>query len=208
MAKIESPFHLLDDYLPVGAYKKVEEYLLFYKVHFTISRARTTVLGNYRSRHSNKNHRISVNGNLNKFSFLITLLHELGHLVAFEKYGPGIPSHGTEWKNEYGKILASFIRKDIFPEDVKMELMQTLKNPAASSCAEASLLRVLRKYDAPVPGVILVEELPDESYFIIRGGRLFQKVKKIRKRFLCKDIGNGRMYLFSPVAEVKKVEGG
>ncbi len=206
MAKIESPFSLLDDYLPEGAYKKVEEYLLFYKVHFTISRARTTVLGNYRSRHDNKNHRISVNGNLNKFSFLITLLHELGHLVAFEKFGPGIPSHGAEWKNEYGKILASFIKKDIFPEDVKLELSQTLKNPAASSCAEDSLLRVLRKYDAPVPGVLLVEEVPDESYFIIRGGRLFQKVKKVRKRFLCKDIGNGRMYLFSPVAEVKMVD--
>lgn len=207
MAKIESPFKVLNNYLPEGAYLKVEEYLLFYKVHFTISRARTTVLGNYRSRHKNKNHRISVNGNLNKFSFLITLLHELGHLVAFEKYGPGIPSHGAEWKSEYGKILASFIKKDIFPEDIKRELLQTLKNPAASSCAEASLLRVLRRYDAPVPGVLLIEDLPDESYFIIRGGRLFQKVKKVRKRFLCKDIGNGRMYLFSPVAEVKKVEG-
>lgn len=207
MAKIESPFRLLNDYLPEGAYKKVEEFLLFYKVHFTISRARTTVLGNYRSPHRNKNHRISVNGNLNKFSFLITLLHELGHLVAFEKYGPGIPSHGAEWKFEYGKILASFIKKNIFPEDIKMELSQTLKNPAASSCAEDSLLRILRKYDTPVPGVLLIEELPDESYFIIRGGRLFQKVKKVRKRFLCKDIGNGRMYLFSPVAEVKLVEG-
>ena len=207
MAKTESPFKLLNEYLPEGAYKKVEEYLLFYKVHFTISRARTTVLGNYRSRHKNKNHRISVNGNLNKFSFLITLLHELGHLVAFEKYGPGIPSHGTHWKSEYGKILASFIKKNIFPEDIKSELLQTLKNPAASSCAEDSLLRVLRRYDVPVPGVLLIEELPDESYFIIRGGRLFQKVKRVRKRFLCKDIGNGRMYLFSPVAEVKKVEG-
>ncbi len=206
MAKIESPFKLLNDYLPRGAYEKVEEYLLEHKVHFTISRARTTVLGNYKSRHSNKNHRISVNGNLNKFSFLITLLHELGHLVAFEKYGPRIPSHGAQWKLEYGQILADFIARDIFPEDIKNELLQTLKNPAASSCAEDSLLRVLRKYDAPIPGVLLMEDLPDESYFVIRGGRLFQKVNKVRKRYLCKDIGNGRMYLFSPVAEVKLVE--
>lgn len=206
MTKIESPFKLLNDYLPEGAYVKVEEYLLFYKVHFTISRARTTVLGNYKSRHSNKNHRISVNGNLNKFSFLITLLHELGHLVAFEKYGSKILSHGAQWKFEYGQILADFISRDIFPEDIKIELLQTLKNPAASSCAEDSLLRVLRKYDAPIPGVLLLEDLADNSYFIIRGGRLFQKVNKVRKRYLCKDIGNGRMYLFSPVAEVKMVE--
>ena len=206
MAKIESPFKLLKDYLPEGSFDKVEEYLLDHKVHFTISRARTTVLGNYKSRHSNKNHRISVNGNLNKYSFLITLLHELGHLVAFEKYGPKIPSHGAQWKLEYGQILADFISRNIFPEDIKKELLQTLKNPAASSCAEDSLLRVLRKYDAPVPGVLLIEDVPDDSYFIIRGGRLFQKVNKVRKRYLCKDIGNGRMYLFSPVAEVKLVE--
>lgn len=206
MAKIESPFRLLDNYLPKGAYDKVEEYLLFHKVHFTISRARATVLGNYKSRHSNKNHRISVNGNLNKYSFLITLLHELGHLIAFEKYGPKIPSHGPQWKHEYGQILAEFISRDIFPEDIKKELLQTLKNPSASSCAEDSLLRVLRRYDAPVPGVLLIEDLPDNSYFIIRGGRLFQKGNKVRKRYLCKDIGNGRMYLFSPVAEVKMVE--
>ncbi|MEO6681532.1 MAG: SprT-like domain-containing protein [Ginsengibacter sp.] len=206
MAKIESPFKLLKDYLPEGSFDKVEEYLLFYKVHFTISRARKTVLGNYKSRHSNKNHRISVNGNLNKYSFLITLLHELGHLVAFEKYGAKILSHGAEWKREYGLILHDFVTRGIFPEDIKNELLQTLKNPAASSCAEDSLLRVLRRYDPPVPGVFLVEDLPDETYFVIRGGRLFQKVEKVRKRYLCKDIGNGRMYLFSPVAEVKVVE--
>ena len=206
MTKIDSPFKLLNDYLPEGAYDRVEQYLLYHKVHFTISRARKTVLGNYKSPHSNKNHRISVNGNLNKFSFLITLLHELGHLIAFEKYGPKIPSHGAQWKYEYGQILADFIAREIFPEDIKSELLQTLKNPAASSCAEDSLLRILRKYDAHIPGILLLEDLEDNSYFVIRGGRLFQKVNKVRKRYLCKDIGNGRMYLFSPVAEVKLVE--
>lgn len=206
MAKTESPFILLNKYLPEGSFDKVEEYLIAHKVHFTVSRARTTVLGNYRSRHSNKNHRISVNGNLNKYSFLITLLHELGHLLAFEKYGPKIPSHGAQWKYEYGQILADFIARNIFPEDIRKELLQTLQNPAASSCAEDSLLRVLKKYDAHTPGLFLLEELPDNSYFIIKNGRLFQKVNRVRKRFLCKDIGNSKMYLFSPVAEVKKIE--
>jgi SprT protein len=205
MPKKESPLHLLDPYLPEGSFDGVAEYIIQHKVHLTITRERATILGNYRHRHLNKNHRISVNGNLNKFSFLITLLHELGHLLAYEKYGNKIPSHGAEWKNEFGKILAGFISKKIFPDDIEKELLKTLRNPAASSCAEAPLLRILRKYDPHKPGVFLLEELPERSFFKIKNGRLFTKGNQIRKRFLCQDVSNKKMYLFSPVAEVELV---
>ena len=45
--------------------------------NFTISRARKTCLGNYRFK--NQQHFISVNGDSNPFSFLITLIHEIAH---------------------------------------------------------------------------------------------------------------------------------
>jgi predicted SprT family Zn-dependent metalloprotease len=205
MPKKESPLQQLNDYLPEGAYDSVVDYLIAHKVHLTVTRERSTILGNYRSRHSDKNHRISVNGNLNKYSFLITLLHELGHLLAFEKYGNKIPAHGAQWKNEYSKILAVFISKKIFPADIENELLQTLNNPAATSCAETSLLRVLRKYDAHRPGIFLLEELPDKSFFKVKNGRVFSKENKIRKRFLCKDLTTNKLFLFSPVAEVELV---
>jgi predicted SprT family Zn-dependent metalloprotease len=157
MPKKESPLQQLNDYLPEGAYDSVVDYLIAHKVHLTVTRERSTILGNYRSRHSDKNHRISVNGNLNKYSFLITLLHELGHLLAFEKYGNKIPAHGAQWKNEYSKILAVFISKKIFPADIENELLQTKNNTESTSCEETSLLRVLRKYDAHRPGIFLLE---------------------------------------------------
>jgi predicted SprT family Zn-dependent metalloprotease len=191
--------------LPEGAFDSVVDYIIAHKVHLTVTRERSTILGNYRSRHSDKNHRISVNGNLNKYSFLITLLHELGHLLAFEKYGNKIPAHGAQWKNEYSTILAVFISKKIFPADIENELLQTLNNPAATSCAETSLLRVLRKYDTHKPGIFLLEELPDKSFFRVKNGRVFSKENKIRKRFLCKDLTTNKLFLFSPVAEVELV---
>ena len=206
MPKKESPLHQLNSYLPEGAFDEVVEYIVHHKVHLTITRERTSVLGDYRNRHLDKNHRISVNGNLNKFSFLITLLHELGHLLTYEKYGNKIPAHGAQWKNEFGKILAGFIAKKIFPADIERELLFTLKNPAASSCAEASLLRVLRKYDPHKPGVFLLEELPDKSFFKVKNGRVFSKGDRIRKRFLCQDMTSKKMFLFSPVAEVELVK--
>jgi predicted SprT family Zn-dependent metalloprotease len=74
-----------------------------------------------------KNHRISVNGNLNKFSFLITLLHELAHLLAFENYGNRIQAHGKEWKFVYSNLLKDFIDKKIFPPDVESALKNLYK---------------------------------------------------------------------------------
>lgn len=204
MPKIDSPLAALDNYLPDNAFESVEPYIVHHKIHLTITRERFTILGNYK-KSTNKNHAITVNGNLNKYSFLITLLHELGHLLAFEKYGNKIIAHGTEWKDEYGKILAGFIAKKVFPHDIEKELLKTLNNPAATSCAETSLLRVLKKYDTPVPGIFLLEDLPEESVFRVKNGRIYKKGKKLRKRFLCQEIATSRMYLFSPVAEVALV---
>lgn len=205
MPKKESPLHQLNTYLPEGSFEDVASYLHEYKVHLTVTRERKSVLGDYRNSHFNKNHRISVNGNLNKYSFLITLLHELGHLFAFEKFGNRIPPHGTEWKNEFGKILARFITKKIFPPDIEAELLQSLKNPSASSCAEDGLLRILKKYDAHKPGFFFVEELPLNSLFKVKGGKTFKKGNKVRKRYVCQDVVSGRLFLFSPVAEVEMV---
>ena len=206
MLKKESPLNQLSNYLPEGSYDDVAFYLVEYKVHLTVTRERLTKLGDYRNKHLDKNHRISVNGNLNKYSFLITLLHELGHLVAYEKYGNRIQAHGAQWKNEYGNILGRFISKKIFPPDIENELLRTLRNPAASSCAEAPLLRILKKYDPHKPGIFLLEELPHESLFRFKNGSIYKKGNRQRTRFLCKDITNNRLFLFSPVTEVELVK--
>ena len=205
MSKQQAPLEYLSKFIPSAAVPRVLEYLHQYKVHLTITRERKSILGDYRHATIEKNHRISVNGNLNKYSFLITLLHELGHLLAFEKYGNKIPPHGTQWKNEFGKILARFITKKIFPHDIEAELLRSLKNPAGSSCAEDGLLRILKKYDPHKPGFYFIEELSPNSFFKVKGGKIFNKGNKIRKRYLCKEVSSGKLFLFSPVAEVELV---
>ena len=72
MPKKESPLIGLKEYLPDGSFEAVLHYLQHHKVHLTITKQRQSVLGDYRHAHLHKTHRISVNGNLNKFSFLIT----------------------------------------------------------------------------------------------------------------------------------------
>jgi hypothetical protein len=203
MRKNESPLSRLGTFIPDGCLPEVVNYLQHYKVHLTITRERKSILGNYRSNIFSKNHRITVNGNLNKYSFLITLLHELGHLLANEKYGHKIQPHGAQWKSEYGKILSYFLAKKIFPADIESTLLSNLQDPAASSCADIHLTRALRKYDSAKKGILFVEELNDGSYFKIKGGKVFRRGERIKKRFKCVEIATGKMYLFSPVYEVE-----
>ena len=202
MPKQEAPLHQLKNYLPEGSFEEVNHYLLHYKVQLTITRERKSVLGDYRNSHGDKNHRISVNGNLNPYAFLITLLHELAHLFTYEKFGHKVLAHGQEWKNEFGKILAQFLLKKIFPQDIQKTLYKTLENPAASSCADTALLRVLYQYDKKKDGVMLIEAVPIGALFTIKGDRIFKKEEKVRKRFKCLEVSTGKMYLFGPVYEV------
>jgi predicted SprT family Zn-dependent metalloprotease len=195
----------LQDYLPPGTYDAVLNYLRQYKVHLTVARERTSILGDYRHSTHHANHRISVNGNLNSYSFLITLLHELAHLLTFEQYGNKALAHGWEWKMIYARMLAQFIQHKIFPADIEAELIRSLQNPAASTCAEDSLLRILRKYDAKESHHRLVEELALNALFRTGDGRVFKKGEKLRKRFKCVEVKTGKLYLFSPVYEVELV---
>jgi len=203
MPKKEVPVDHLQHYLPPGTAQAVTAYLHQYKVHLTVAGERKSILGDYRHRTGYQNHRISVNGNLNKFSFLITLLHELAHLLTFEQFSNKAAAHGREWKTIYGQLLQQFLLHRIFPAEIEKELLQSLKNPSASSCAEDGLLRVLRKYDEKKNGHCLVEEIPAQLLFRLKDGRIFQKGKKLRKRFKCVEVKTGKLYLFSPVYEVE-----
>jgi len=203
MTKQEAPLYQLKDYLPEGSFEEVSKYLLHYKVQLTITRERKSVLGDYRNSLADKNHRISINGNLNKYSFLITLLHELAHLFTYEQFGHRVSAHGLEWKNEFSKILAQFLLKKIFPLDIQKALYKTLKNPAATSCADTYLLRVLHQYDKKIEGLLLIESLPIGAIFKIKGGREFKVAEKVRKRFKCVELATSKVYLFSPIYEVQ-----
>lgn len=202
MPRNEYPLHQLQHFLPEGSFPMVAHYLQRYQVHLTVTRERKSVLGDYRHAFRGKNHRISVNGNLNPYAFLITLVHELAHLVTFVQFGNRVAAHGREWKEVYGILLKEFLGKQFFPPDVESTLFKSLHNLPASSCSDENLMRILRKYDHPDRRTMTVEELPEGTVFAIDGGRIFQKGKKLRKRYQCKELGTGKTYLFSGLYEV------
>ncbi|RFM28768.1 SprT-like domain-containing protein [Deminuibacter soli] len=206
MGAAEHPMQALAAFLPEGSFDKVIRYIHRYKVHLTVTRARKTVLGDYRHATVAQNHRISINGNLNKYEFLITLLHELAHLLTFEQYGNRVEPHGREWKQCYSLLLVDFVQQHIFPPDIAKALHQSILNPSATANGETELLLVLRKYNVSrKPGFKPLEELPTGAYFETEKGRVFRKGNKRRKRYECMEVTTGHLYSFSPISEVKEV---
>ena len=203
MPKKEAHISALQDFLPPNTYEPVLSYLQQYRVHLTVARERKSILGDYRHRTHRHNHRISVNGNLNKYAFLITLLHELAHLLTFEKFGNRIAPHGKELKSVFGQLLARFIEHNVFPDDIRRSLLQSLHDPAASSCSDEALLRVLKTYDEKETHLVFVESIPEGSLFKTHDGKIFRRGERIRKRYKCEEIKTKRIYLFSPVYEAE-----
>jgi hypothetical protein len=204
MPVTEHPMQALAKFLPNGSFEPVVHYIHHFKVHLTVTKKRKTVLGNYLHAGLNRNHKITVNGNLNQYEFLITLLHELAHLLTFEQFKNRVEPHGKEWKSIYSKLLIDFVQRKIFPEDVERALQKSILNPAATANGETELLLVLRKYNTiQKEGVVTIEHLPVGSIFQTENGRVFKKGNQRRKRYECVEIKTGLTYLFSPVAEVK-----
>jgi SprT protein len=204
MSKQEAPLEYLERYMPAGSARLVMQYLHQYKVHLTITRERKSLYGDYRHATHDRNHRISVNGNLNKYSFLITLVHELAHLVTFQQFGNRVASHGKEWKQVFAFLLKDFLEGSIFPADVKQALLQSLHDLPASSCADDNLVRVLKRYDNNSPDLVMVEQIPEGNLFALEDGRIFKRGKKLRKRYECVEVKTRKLYLFSPVYEVRR----
>ena len=196
---------ILKEYLPERSINQVMEWIVQKNVHLKITRTRSSKLGDYRPPVVHPNHRISINHNLNPFSFLITFVHELAHLNVWEDHKNKVAPHGIEWKTEYRKLMQVMLANNIFPDDIHKVLLESIINSKASSTSDLKLSRVLKKYDEHISDTHL-EDLPEDSIFQTTKGVEFKKGKKQRTRYLCQNINNKKQYLFHPLTPVEVVD--
>jgi hypothetical protein len=184
-----------------------------YPVHFRIAASRTSKFGDYRAPLKSTPARISVNKNLNRYNFLITLVHEMAHHQVWAdatSVGQYYPSgrrkrfpkpHGPEWKNTYRKLMEPLMTESVFPAEVLFYLRRYFVNPRSSSQSEHQLSTALKAYDED-DGTVLISSLAAETKFMLPGGRKFVKKEKLRTRFRCISLDNRKTYLISPGAKV------
>lgn len=196
--------NILQNYLPDRAVGSCLQLIKNSGVNLKIVNKRVTRHGDYR-RLPNGMHQITVNATLNKYRFLITLVHEIAHLIAFEKYGRRIKPHGLEWKKTFQYLMLPFIRPEVFPSKLLPLLARHFKNPKASSDTDALLSMTLKQFDPQNVHQTFVYELPLGSVFRIYNGKLFKKGNKRVKRYECIEVASGKVYLFQPNAEVELI---
>lgn len=201
-AQFEKNCIVLKKYIPEPTVEPIAAWIVDYDFKLKIKKERSTKLGDYSSPQKGMNHVITVNHNLNKYSFLITLIHEVAHLTTFNKFKNTVAPHGQEWKNEFKILMQPFLAPEVFPIDVLYAIRKYIENPAASSCTDTHLLRTLKLYDEQ-EGQVFLEYLPYKSVFLYNGNKVFQKGERIRKRFRCTEISSGTIYLFNPLTEVE-----
>ena len=192
----------LEKYLPQGSAQYAHDLLWKYGIQLHIKKPRKTKLGDYRPPRPGEPHRISVNNDLNPYSFLITFLHETAHLINFEKNGHKVKPHGGEWKSEFFEVSRPILVDSYLPNDVLTAVSNYVKNPAASSCTSPELVRTLKQYDIRKELHLLVENIQEGAQFYI-GDRLFERGPKLRSRFRCKEIVTGKWYFVPGLMEVK-----
>lgn len=163
---------------------------------------RQTKHGDFRQLPNGK-FQITVNNNLNKYQFLLTLVHEIAHHVTHQKFGRVQP-HGKEWKTVFQHIMFPFLNPDIYPKEILPYLAKYLKNPKASTDADVNLSLVLRGNVAET-GKIFIFDIPFGKIFEFKN-TFYKKGNKRRTRFECLNMSNNKVYLFNQNVEVKLYE--
>lgn len=186
------------NYIPIKAIPFVDFLIENHAFTLIIVNKRVTKHGDFRKL-SNGKFQITINNNLNQYQFLLTLVHEVAHHVAHQKFGR-IRPHGKEWKTIFQHLMLPFLQPEIFPNPILEPLANYLKNPKASTDSDA-LLSLALKNHTPDTGKNFVFQIPPGELFVYKNS-LYKRGTHRRTRIECENIITKKKYLFHQNAEV------
>ena len=188
--------------IPEASSEYVKSLIFYENLTIKLKKSRKTKHGDF-SVKKNGLCKITINDDLNQYRFLITLIHEISHYIAYKNYGTYIKPHGVEWKNIFKNLLLPIINPEIIPNDVLKPLAIYAKNPKASSDTDLNLSLALNRYN--INQCDYVFNLSNGSVFKASNERVYVMIKKLRKRYECMDIITKKLYLFSPNVKIKEI---
>lgn len=189
----------LQKFVPAAFATYLADCILGAGVQFKIVPGRKTKLGDFRTHPLQRKPIITVNGDLNPYSFLITSLHEIAHLDTYRQYGWKVPAHGLEWKTAFRQRLLPILESRALPPELHQVLEKSFVRLKASSGADVQLSRVLKTFDQN--DEITLESLPKNTHFLLNN-KHFVKGELRRTRYLCTEFGTQRIFLIHALAPI------
>ena len=203
---------ILSNHLPPQAVDWVYSYLDRHRVHFHITRQRTSKLGDYRwpqAAGGHDYHEISVNGDLNRYLFLWVFLHEAAHLETHLKH-PGAAPHGHEWQGEYARLIADHAH--CFPPEVHDLLARYVRRIPLSRPLLRQIEETLHHHDdgyrpeehQTLDRLLAGRPNPTDIRFRLKSRPDMEllPLERRRTRWLCLEPATGRRYTVSANAEI------
>jgi len=192
---------ILLKYIPGESVDMVADLLKKYPCHLKIVNNRKTKHGDFR-KYPSGTHQITINNDLNSYRFLLTLIHEIAHLVTYTEFKKVKP-HGIEWKRNFQHLMLPFVDPSIYPKEILPVLANYLINPKASTDSDIKLSLALKQFDEKNDKNYIFE-IPFQSKFQ-HNKKVFVKGNKRRTRYECIEVFTNKKYLFHANAEVKQV---
>ncbi|MFH2095621.1 MAG: hypothetical protein ABIJ16_07955 [Bacteroidota bacterium] len=187
-------------YFPPDSEDYVIRQIKKYRIDLKFVRPRSTKTGDYRPPSPPYGHRISLNNDLNALSMLTTFLHELAHLHVHEKYFFRRSPHGRHWFAEFRKLMLEATKLGLYPDAISEIIRQTIIEKKAGNYR--SVLSYALNPRDDTSDKLLLKDLGPGYEITIRNNRRFRVIEKLRRRYKCIDLKNGRLYLVHGDAEI------
>ncbi len=202
----------LASYVPASAICYCVQLWEQHQLELRIVRPRRSRLGDF-TKKPHERPRITLNADLNPYSFLITYLHEVAHHIVYSvRYKKKIAPHGPEWKKAFRELLLPVLDEAYFPEDILLPLKRYALNPKASTGSDPALVQALAKYH--IRGIELNKKVLmhlSEGVNFVFQKREFTRGPLRRTRVLCIEKTSRRRYTIPAhalVEECKLIETG
>ncbi|MCP9754414.1 transcription elongation protein SprT [Lacihabitans sp. CCS-44] len=198
---------LLSAKIPIASLPYVMNLWKTHPFNFSITKSRKSCLGNYRLKDGQ--HFITVNGDSNAYSFLVTLIHEIAHqhvALTAKLFRRKPAPHGVEWKTTFSNLMQPLLTEEVFPGEILKVLQKHMINPAASSTRDPSLVKVLgifnEKENSDAP---LLSEIPSGKIFVFNNKK-YRKLENRRTRTLVECTSSKKKYTIASYAPIQIID--